>query len=223
MEAVNGAATHQIIGGPQGIDERLYVDLRTRDLEPGLLQPAFAPIVEGYVTIDDRTMQLVGIDPLASPELGTGGRAGAEGGQRGRAGAADTHADGRAWVGLAEVSDAVGGAGEQSRVGALRKWFVERGSVVMAARTAEQLGIATGRPFDIDVGGVLHPAVLMNQIRDAGAAYDALLLTDIAQAQEWLGFVGRLSRIDVRVPAGHDGELLLARLRVRFAVGRAAP
>jgi putative ABC transport system permease protein len=61
MEAVNGAATHQIIGGPQGIDERLYADLRTRDLQVGQLQPAFAPIVEGYVTVGDRTMQLVGM------------------------------------------------------------------------------------------------------------------------------------------------------------------
>jgi putative ABC transport system permease protein len=69
MEAVNGAATHQIVGGPQGIDERLYVDLRTRDLQPGAAQPAFAPFVEGYVTVGNRTMQLVGIDPFASPEL----------------------------------------------------------------------------------------------------------------------------------------------------------
>src|SRR5215470_10551142 len=29
VQAVNGAATHEIVGGPQGLDERLYVDLRT--------------------------------------------------------------------------------------------------------------------------------------------------------------------------------------------------
>jgi putative ABC transport system permease protein len=217
MEAVNGAATHQIIGGPQGIDERLYADLRTRDLQAGQLQPAFAPIVEGYVTIGDRTMQLVGVDPLASPELGAGrerqgtspvgipqageaGRAEADGARAGEAGARDRGRD----------------EGQKARVEALRKWFTERGAVVMAARTAQQLGITTDRKFDVDVRGVRHPAVLVTQIRNAGAAYDALVLTDIAQAQEWLGSVGRLSRIDVRVPDGREGEAMLARLRERL-------
>src|ERR1700761_5764566 len=70
MDAVNGAATHQIVGGPQGIDEQLYVELRTRDLVPGALQPELAPVVEGYVTVGEREMQLIGVDPLASGELG---------------------------------------------------------------------------------------------------------------------------------------------------------
>src|SRR5215472_4967927 len=75
MDAVNGAATHEIVGGPQGIDERLYVELRTRELVAGQPQPALAPMVEGYVTIGDREMQLVGVDPLASPDLvARGGR-----------------------------------------------------------------------------------------------------------------------------------------------------
>src|SRR5205814_1784111 len=30
LQAVNGAATHQITGGPRGIDERLYAQLRTQ-------------------------------------------------------------------------------------------------------------------------------------------------------------------------------------------------
>src|SRR5215471_13279402 len=58
MQAVNGASTHQIVGGPQGVDERLYVGLRTGSvrLRP---RPVYAPIVDGYVTVGDRTMQLV--------------------------------------------------------------------------------------------------------------------------------------------------------------------
>src|SRR5215472_8951479 len=51
MDAINGRATHEIVGGPQGIDEQAYVDLRTRDILPGQMQPALAPIVEGYVRI----------------------------------------------------------------------------------------------------------------------------------------------------------------------------
>src|SRR3979411_2321906 len=77
-QAVNGAATHEIAGGPQGIDEQLYVDLRTRDGGPSSVRgegtrPALAPVVEGYVTVGERTMQLIGIDPLADPELNRGG------------------------------------------------------------------------------------------------------------------------------------------------------
>ena len=47
MDTVNGAATHEIVGGPQGIDERLYVELRTRELVRGQPQPSLAPVVEG--------------------------------------------------------------------------------------------------------------------------------------------------------------------------------
>jgi putative ABC transport system permease protein len=190
METINGAATHEIIGGPRGIDEALYVDLRTRDLQPGMLQPALAPIVEGYVTIGDRDMQLIGVDPLASPELRPRGQ------------------------GQAATPGAAGSSGLE----ALRKWLIERGAVVMASTAAKELGLAENQGFDLHVGGVRHRAVLIGEIQQ-GAAYESLVLTDIAQAQEWLGAVGRLSRIDVRVPPGHDGEVLLVRLRERLPPG----
>ena len=180
MQAVNGAATHTIVGGPQGFDERLYVELRAQGVVPGEL---LTPIVEGYVTIGDREMQLVGMDPLAG-------------------------------VGSSESPAGLGRWDEhQNRADALRKWLTERGTVVMAAGAARQLGLATGARFNVGVGGVDYPAVLIGQIEDAGAAYDALVLTDIAQAQEWLGRVGKLSRIDVRIPKGAAGEVQLARLR----------
>ena len=88
--------------------------------------------------------------------------------------------------------------------------------MVMSAGAAKQLGVARGRPFDLDVGGVTYPAVLISEIREQSAAYDALILTDIAQAQEWLGRVGKLSRIDVRVPGGAAGEAMLTALRHRL-------
>ena len=56
----------------------------------------------------------------------------------------------------------------------------------------------------------------MTRLADAGPGFDGLLLTDIAQAQEWLGAPGRLSRIDVRLPAGAAGAALLAALRARL-------
>ena len=60
---LSGKATHQIIGGPEGLDETVYRRLR---LELGFR--ASAPVVEGYGTLpalDGRTVQLLGVDPLA--------------------------------------------------------------------------------------------------------------------------------------------------------------
>ena len=60
MDAINGAATHQIVAGPGGVDEQLYTRLRVtlgiRDI---------APIVSGYAEIDGQTLQVLGIDPFA--------------------------------------------------------------------------------------------------------------------------------------------------------------
>ena len=63
FEAVAGRATHQILGGPDGLDEALYVRLRTR----AGIYPA-APIVEGQVTpVGKRgtTLRILGVDPYA--------------------------------------------------------------------------------------------------------------------------------------------------------------
>src|SRR5215475_9486309 len=72
LQAVNGAATHQIVDGPRGIDEQLYVRLRTQPLAAGEVRGEFAPLVSGYATVGERVMQLIGIDPFASAELDGG-------------------------------------------------------------------------------------------------------------------------------------------------------
>jgi putative ABC transport system permease protein len=64
-EVVAGRATHRIVGGPGGLDERLYARLRT---ELGLR--ASAPVVEGLVTVPalgGASLTLLGVDPLAEP------------------------------------------------------------------------------------------------------------------------------------------------------------
>lgn len=61
-EAVAGKATHQIMGGPQGLDEKIYVNLRLK----GLVNTA-APVVSAYVSspeLGGRPVQLLGIDPF---------------------------------------------------------------------------------------------------------------------------------------------------------------
>jgi putative ABC transport system permease protein len=62
-EALTGKATHQINGGPLGLDEQVYVDLK----RSGWNEPA-APVLSEYVSVDalgGRPIQLLGIDPFA--------------------------------------------------------------------------------------------------------------------------------------------------------------
>ena len=178
LQAVNGAATHQLTGGPGGIDEQLYVRLR-REPPAGGEAPRYAPIASGYATLHDRTLELIGVDPLASAEL-----------------AAGTAAAGAGVAGGAQPRD----------------WFTRPGAVVLSAAVATQLKLSSGQSFELEVGGVRHQAYLAGTVGEGAAGLDGIVLTDIAQAQEWLGATARLSRIDVRMPQGRPGTQALAQL-----------
>ena len=62
---VAGSATDRIIGGPAGIDERLYTRLR---VDEGI--ETCAPMVDGYVEAGGLTLHVLGIDPFADTESG---------------------------------------------------------------------------------------------------------------------------------------------------------
>jgi putative ABC transport system permease protein len=75
VDAVAGRATHQIVGGPQGVDETIYADLR----RVGIVGAA-APVIDAYAIspqLGERPMQLLGVDPFAEQPfrtyLSTGG------------------------------------------------------------------------------------------------------------------------------------------------------
>lgn len=68
-EAVAGKATHQIVGGPNGLEEAVYVNLRRQ-----LGYRFSAPIVEDYVTVEelnDQPMRLLGVDSFAESPFRT--------------------------------------------------------------------------------------------------------------------------------------------------------
>jgi len=187
LQAVNGSATHQIVGGPRGIDERWYLQLRTEPPGGAAAGAQFAPVVSGYVTVGERVLQLIGLDPFASAAL--------DGGTARRAPALAIH-------GVEQMHD----------------WFTRDGAVVMSDALARDLGIAGEGEFELAVGGVRHRATLIARVADAdaGPGFDGLLLTDIAQAQEWLGVAGRLTRIDVKAPANVPAAEFLAQLRAHL-------
>ena len=190
LEAVNGAATHQIVAGPSGVDERTYVQLRTEPPHGAAAGAQYAPLVSGYVSVGERVLQLVGVDPFASAAL-----------------------DGGATRGAPVL--AISGVSE------VREWFTHAGAVVMSAALARELGIGRDGVFELAASGVRHRATLIARIADAdtGPGFDALLLTDIAQAQEWLGAQGRLTRIDVRSPAGVAAAQFVTQLQAHLPAG----
>ena len=66
MDTVTGEATHQVIGGPRGIDESVYVRLRVEESISSI-----APIVEGTVSVDDTSFTLIGVDLFAEQAMRT--------------------------------------------------------------------------------------------------------------------------------------------------------
>jgi putative ABC transport system permease protein len=186
LRAVNGAATHEILAGPAGIDERLYVRLRGAPLAPGVPPPQLAPLVLGYAGSGEQLLQVIGLDPFAGAAL------------------------------AGEGAPAPALAADPAE---LQRWFTEPGAVLMSAASARALGHAVGERVPLEIDGVAHEARLIGLLASEGAGFDGLLLTDIAQAQEWLGAPGRLSRIDVRLAAGAAGERQLAALRARLPPG----
>lgn len=185
MDAVNGKATHQIVAGPAGVDETLYAGLR---VEQGI--GAIAPIVEGYIDIGDSTMLLLGVDVFAERDF-------------------------RNYTIRSDDRNARAGAGSDRRTNAdaIRRLLTVPGAVLASERTARRFHLAPDRQFPIVANGKTYAAVLAGLLDvDSPAAFDNLVITDIAVAQEWLNRPGKLTRIDVRIPQT-GGEALIGRIR----------
>ncbi|MDX1434943.1 MAG: FtsX-like permease family protein [Gammaproteobacteria bacterium] len=185
-EGVLGSATHQLLGGPRGIDESLYRELR---LElPGI--PA-APVVEGHVAALARgggALHVLGVDPFAEAPF-------------------------RGYV------DRVRERGTEL----LTALLTRPGTVLASPATAARLGIEPGESFAVLVGNErreLHLTALLESGDElARVSLDDVLVCDIATAQELLGRIGRLSRIDLIVGSGTPVSHDLERLRELLPAG----
>ncbi|MBI3960374.1 MAG: ABC transporter permease [Chloroflexi bacterium] len=178
-ETITGKATHQIVGGPNGMDEQVYVELR-RTLGYRLS----APVVEEYVSapaLDAQPMRLLGVDPFAEPPF-------------------------RSYLGGETHIDTGGGF--------LSALLVQPDTVLLSGETAARYGLQPGDTLRIQIGVAAHDLTVAGLLQPADdlsrRALDGLLIADIATAQEVLGKVGRLDRIDLIVPDGAAGETILA-------------
>ncbi len=181
MQSITGSATHQIIGGPGGLDESLYADLRRQGVAP-----VSAPLVSGYLAQGDQTLQLLGVDPFAEQQF----------------------------------RNLISYLPDKSQESALPQLLTQPGALLMTAARAASLGLQVGQTFELTISGQQRQALLAGLYQppqQQAAAMQDLLLADISTAQELLGRIGRLSRIDLILPA--DGSSIQSAIEAALPAG----
>lgn len=176
-EAVAGRATHQIIGGPSGLDEQIYLDLK----KSGLVEAA-APVISEYVSspeLGGALVQLLGIDPFADypfrDYLGS-------------------ESEAQRLPSVINLIDLL------TRPGALLV------SADLASRNNldECLEVVDGCHINLEILGEVQSAVIIGELQPdneiSRRALDHMIISDIATAQELSGKIGRIDRIDLILP-----------------------
>jgi putative ABC transport system permease protein len=178
-EAVTGRATHQVIGTSAPLPEDLFP--RVAEL-PGLLA---APAVEGRITVGagNRPLRLLGIDPFSERPFRPHLSALSNPGPRGRGGLE------------------------------LGAFLTRPYAAVLSSPTARTLAAVPGDPLEVTgPGGRVVTAPLVGVLEPAdpvaAEALADLMVMDIASAQELLGEVGTLTRIDLVLAADGAAETL---------------
>jgi len=199
VDAVTGRTTHQLVANvesssesssesrAQGIDESVYVRLR---VEMGIRKSA--PIVEGTVVINGESLQVLGVDlfaesPFRNVTFNTAGDAAGSG--------------------------ASGYTGSRAALALL-----EPGAVILSKPTAERFMLANGDSLTVESGNAVTVETgnrlrLVNTITgQQAAAFESIIMMDVATAQDLLQMHGKLSRIDLVV----ENPDLLARIQTAF-------
>ncbi|MFZ1641383.1 MAG: FtsX-like permease family protein [Candidatus Contendobacter sp.] len=165
MNRLTGHATHRLVGGPQGVPETVYAQLR---LERGLRQAA--PVVTGTLPRVDRPgqlLQILGVDPFAEAPFRD------------------------------PAADVTGGAFD------LRALLLNPDAALLPASLGDQVTLRRGeRRFTLRRAGTLN-----------GPELDGLIITDISTAQTLLDRTGRLSHVDLILPEGTAGAVMISELR----------
>ncbi len=178
-DAIAGRATHQIVGGPTGVDEALYTRLR---VEAGVRLAA--PIVTTYVSspqLGNRPIQLLGVDPFAERPFRSYLLTGSAGAAAG--------------FGTEVAPDQTDAAGHLVAI------LTRPAGLLISAALAQEHGLAPGDALTLTVNGRLTTGILTGLLQPADSlsrrALDGLILADIATAQELTDRPGRLDHIDL--------------------------
>ena len=180
LDTLAGQSTHQIVGGPQGVDERVYGELQTARSDS-----AFAPVIDGSIEVNGAVLTVLGVDPLAERDF-------------------RTYTLPSAASAIGSTDDAASGLRQ------LRRFLMVPGAALIAPSTARSLGLENDRSYALVAGGREHELTVVGTLVADGDQYRDLVIVDIATAQEWFGMVGYLSRVDVRATSSASEELALA-------------
>lgn len=173
-EAVTGRATHQVVGGPEGLPDEVF---RRLVLEAGIERAA--PVVEDYVTVPPkpgqpfRTLHLLGVDPFSEAPF--------------RAYLSGTPGRDKGSIGLGPLLTRPGTGVLSASTAAEMGLKIGDSFVVRAG----------GIKRNIELAGTLKPGD-----ENTRRALADLLVLDIAAAQEVLGRTGKLDRIDLILSEG---------------------
>jgi putative ABC transport system permease protein len=178
--SIAGKATHQIVGGPAGLDESVYTRLRLA----GLSVPS-APVVADYITspqLGSRPIQMLGVDPFVDAPF-------------------------RSYVATEQKGSVADPVDVSQLVAFLTRPGAVLISEGVAADYNLKLGDeitinAAGRHSRGFVAGFLRPSDGLAQ-----RALEGVILADISSAQEALGQVGKLSHIDLIIPKDDTADL----------------
>jgi putative ABC transport system permease protein len=183
--SITGSATHQITGGPAGLPSDLFRQVR---VELGIRDSA--PVVTEYVRAEgtDEPLRLLGVDPLSEPPFRTY---------------------------LSEIEIESGSTtSDAQEFDAVVAFIAEPNTALISETLAARLGVALGGEVTVRAGTAIKTVrvvgILKPEDRASRQALDDLILTDIATAQDLLGAAGRLSRIDLILPADQTEQLLAA-------------
>jgi len=165
---VTGRATHQVVAGPGGVPQEAYVRLRT---ELGLQR--VAPLVDGYVSLaSEGASGFTARRPLRL-------------------------------LGVDPFSEAPfrSDLGTGSLQLDLAQFLTRPDAVLVSTDTASRLDLQVGDSFEVLVGPGRRNLTVVGVLASANpsqrAAAADLLVSDIATAQEVLGMVGSVSRLDL--------------------------
>jgi len=179
-ESVTGKATHQILGGPNGLPTDLYRALR---VDFGLRNAA--PVVEDYVSaveLAGQPLRLLGVDPFAEPPF--------------RSYLTSVSVDGES----ENAFEALNAFIAEPNTALISATLATRFEIAPGGTITLRSGsVATS----VRVVGVLQTDDSVS-----AQALDTLILTDIATAQDIVGSPGQISRIDLILPDDADLDAL---------------
>ncbi len=189
-QVLTGKTTHRIIGGPTGLSEKYYIDLR---LVHGVNQST--PLIEGYGVAQDHpgySFKLMGIDRFSDVPFRSFSLGGNE---------SNDDENNNSWTRLLTEPATV--------------LMAKSRADTLGLKVGDQLRILLGEHSQkLTIVGYIP--MLDERFSQA---LENLLLMDIATAQEILNFHGRLSRIDLMLPDNATGQNLLNVIKAVLPAG----